>query len=118
MKHICILITISLSFLTSCGKVSEKVCNVSDPLSELTWLKQMKDIFDFDMSGQRQSINLFIYNNQHVFKISNCEGCADEMTIVYNCEGKKICEFGGIAGINTCPDFESNATFIKTLYDQ
>jgi len=56
------------------------------------------------------------YNNQTVFYIDSCKGCADSMGVVYNCAGEVICQFGGIAGFNTCPDFFEKATSKKVLW--
>ena len=49
--------------------------------------------------------------------IDVCNGCADNLTTVYNCEGNVICEFGGIAGLNTCPDFDKNSTNKTIIYE-
>ncbi len=38
------------------------------------------------------------------------------MDQVYNCQGQVICQFGGIAGLNTCPDFYDTATDKKVIW--
>lgn len=112
------ILFVLLFFSFSCSKKEDLYCGTQNPLQELFWLKQMKEGFDMDMSPSRQKIDIYTYNDQSVFMISHCVTCPDAMEVVYNCEGKIICEFGGIAGLNTCPDFETKANYIKTLYDQ
>lgn len=87
------------------------------PLEEISWLRDIRDTFDKDMGPQRQRITQYRYQREDVFLIEVCYQCADAMTFVYNCAGNMICEFGGIAGVNTCPDFKQNATDKKILYD-
>jgi len=109
----------SILFLVSfnCNKAETKICNTSAPLEDLAWLKEIKYSFDMDTSQCRQKILLYQYNSNYVFLIDRCSSAADHLSQVYNCEGKVICEFGGIAGINTCPDFEQKAVMISSLYD-
>ena len=56
------------------------------------------------------------YNGQTVFWINICIECADSMSDVYNCAGEPKCQFGGIAGFNTCPDFQDKATGKKIIW--
>ena len=56
------------------------------------------------------------YGND-VFLIENCFQCADALSIVYDCKANIVCEFGGIDGRNTCPNFDQNKTNEKILYD-
>ncbi len=114
-----LFIVFSVFFLTSCSsnnKLSTNVCNVDVPLEDLNWLQEIKEGFEQSASATKKKIVLYEYNNESVFLIDSCNGCADNLTTVYNCEGNIICEFGGIAGINTCPDFETNATKIDILW--
>ncbi len=119
MKNI--LLTILSAFLilsSTCNKEDIDTCNTPNPLTDLAWLKQIKETFDKDMSASRQKIDLYLYNEKSVFKIIDCADCADGMETIYNCAGQKICEFGGIAGLNTCPDFQDKAKFVKNMYNQ
>lgn len=56
------------------------------------------------------------YNGQRVYYINTCIDCADSMAQVYSCSGNVICQFGGIAGFNTRPDFEDTTTHKKVLW--
>lgn len=119
MKNIILSFCILL-LVFSCKKTDspEQVCYVSNPIVDIEWLKEIKYYFDIDMTQFRQSITQYIYNNEYVFAINNCIGCNDAMIMVYDCEKNEVCRFGGIAGFNTCPDFESTATNETILYNQ
>lgn len=59
----------------------------------------------------------YYYKGQTVILIDDCSNCSDAMQEVYDCNGNVLCQFGGIAGLNTCPDFESKARFVRTLFE-
>ncbi|MCH7770781.1 MAG: hypothetical protein IIA49_07155 [Bacteroidetes bacterium] len=69
------------------------------------------------MGSQRQMIIQYWYNGNDVLLIDNCYQCADALSVVYDCEKNIVCEFGGIDGRNTCPDFYQIATNEEILYD-
>ena len=51
------------------------------------------------------------YKGQIVFMVGdNCTQCSDRMGKLYSCDGQVICLFGGIGGLNACPDFADVAT--------
>jgi len=118
MKFLNILIFSLLAILyTSCG--DDKVCDTDNPLEELSWLKDIRDQFDSDGTSPPQTITQYTYNGASVFLVDACaSGCADALTYVYNCEGMIICEFGGIDGRNTCPDFQSESKDAQVLYSK
>lgn len=117
MKTFCLFF--SVLFLTSCPTDLdfETTCNVDIHLENLTWLKEIKNSFEQSSSITKNEIVKYEYNNETVFLIDSCKDCADNLIVVYNCEGIVICEFGGIAGLNTCPDFETNAIKIAVLWE-
>ena len=100
-------------FLTSCpadlDNLGDNTCNVNDPISSLDWLREIKEDLEKSTSATQKQIIQYNYKNETVFIVNICNSCADDITTVYNCSGEKICEFGGIAGLNTCPDFEKEA---------
>ncbi len=114
------LITVLMAaMLASCSKSDNtQHCDTSDPLRDIPWLREIKERFDKDMGPQRQMIIQYQYRGETVFLIDDCHGCADNLITVYDCEKNTVCEFGGIAGKNTCSDFHENATNKKVLYDQ
>jgi hypothetical protein len=92
------------------------VCNTENPLQDLPFLKEAKDNLDkIDCAG-KSSITQYTYNSETVFKVIICNQIADGQTFVYNCAGETVCVFGGIAGVNTCTDFEKTATDKIILY--
>ncbi|GAA3607478.1 hypothetical protein Q4Q39_10535 [Flavivirga amylovorans] len=103
------LFLLLVSFLgcheTDDGNSSSKICSV-DPLENIDWLKELLN--NTDSNGLE--IIQYDYKGQIVFSINNCLNCADNLIAVYDCERNKVCEFGGIAGLNTCPDFDTEAT--------
>ena len=92
-------------------------CGTKDPLEDLAWLKQKKQVMELNMGIAGSQIIQYTYKNNTVFWIDECYSCADNMISVYNCAGEVICQFGGIAGINTCIDFETEATDSTMLYN-
>ena len=121
MRRVFYSLFISLSFI-SCLK-DENVTNFSptNPLESLEWLKEKKENFERLMNSVKVEIFQFKYEGHDVFLINDCVDCTDALIKVYNCDGEVICEFGGIAGLNTCPDFQDNAQLVGVLwrnYDQ
>ncbi len=109
---------LAIVLLTSCkDDEPDKTCNYDNPLQEISWLKDIRDGFDLDTGPQRQRIIQYWYNGKDVFLIQSCYQCPDALSVVYDCEKNIVCEFGGIDGLNTCPDFGQNATNEKILYD-
>ncbi len=102
--------------LSNCNNKSEAQsnCSSNNPLESLPWLKQITSDFKQVKAAPQQDIYQYTYNNNTVFLVNDCNNCSDKLSVVYNCSGDVICEFGGFAGANTCPDFEQTATN-KTL---
>lgn len=96
---------------------TNKVCDVEDPLEDLTWLKEIKDVITMRMSPAGAQIIQYTYHGETVFWIDECYNCPDALVTLHNCEGVVICEFGGIDGRNTCPDFATEATDSTMLFD-
>jgi hypothetical protein len=92
-------------------------CHTKNPLEDLGWLKEMKNTFELNEKATGAQIIGYKYQGNDVFLINGCVGCTDEMWQVYDCSGKVICQFGGIAGLNTCPDFFETATDSTLLYN-
>ena len=95
----------------------DSICNTENPLDDLEWLKEIKTIFEIREIYVGAQIIAYKYYGEDVFWIDDCYGCTDKLIKVYNCSGELICEIGGIAGINTCPDFLEMATDSVMLYD-
>ena len=78
------------------------------------WLSEM--IRGFKRSDQKAEVYYYEYKGEPVFAVNFCVGCADSMTTVYNCDQGVVCQFGGIAGLNTCPDWQDEAKNEKLLF--
>jgi len=117
MKLIYLLLPIVL-FL-SCEEEQDPVKNCDDnPLENIDWLKKLVDTENNTDAENSNGLEItqYTYKKQTTFLINNCVNCADNLTILYDCEQNKLCEFGGIAGVNTCPDFEKEATNKTVLF--
>ncbi len=121
-KHI--FITLSIAFLLvvpySCEAPLDtaylQICNVDDPLEELDWLKDIKRSIQLSMQPAGSEIIQYIYEGEPVFWVDLCYMCPDNLIVVYDCEGKVVCEFGGIDGRITCDDFSFVATDSTMLF--
>ena len=90
--------------------------SLSLPCDNNEWLQERVNAMKRNHS-QKGIIEQYEYEGLIVISINACVGCADSMTVVYDCTGKELCKFGGIAGLNTCPDFGVTAVFIKVIFE-
>lgn len=81
---------------------------------DTAWLQTI--IESAKQNTSKAEVIRYRYNDQTVYLIDTCIGCADGMAHVLTCSGEVICQFGGIAGLNTCPDFEDTATDKKVIW--
>jgi hypothetical protein len=100
--------------LLGCREEIKNTCNASNPRN-LPWMQQLIDQNRSDATGAE--IIQYTYKGESVFLVNLCKGCADGLTTVYNCKGEEICEFGGIDGRDTCPDF-SQATQGEVIWSR
>ncbi|NMH88297.1 DUF6970 domain-containing protein [Flavivirga algicola] len=114
MKHTFLFLLLSMSFLgckTDDDNPSSKICS-EDPLENIEWLKELVN----SSYANGLEIVQYYYKQEAVFSINNCLNCADNLVSVYDCKKNKVCEFGGIAGVNTCPNFTNEAIVDKILF--
>ena len=113
MKKI-LFATLAILFLfASCKKDSaeeQSVCDIEEPLVNIEWLKEIHFTFQASASPQANKIVQYTYQGECAFYIDNCVTCPDGAQYVYNELQEVLCEFGTIAGLNTCPDFFTEAT--------
>jgi len=104
-----------MSITLSCN---EQAQDIPCPPNEdgTSWLKEKIESMEkaLDINAE---IYTLTYNGNTVIEINDCLGCADAMTVVYDCAGNELCKFGGIAGFNTCPDFADKATNRKLYWE-
>jgi hypothetical protein len=96
-------------------KAEDPECGIENPLEDIQWLNSL--IEQYENSTIPILISLYSYKEEDVILVSPCYGCPDAMSGVYNCQGDVLCKFGGIAGLNTCPDFGTKAIFKTVLFD-
>jgi hypothetical protein len=97
-----VLVFASVFCVAGCREEIKNTCNVRNP-RDLPWLRKIIDQNQSHREGAK--IVGYTYRGESVFLVNLCEGCPDALTNVYNCKGEVICEFGGIDGRITCPDF-------------
>lgn len=107
---------IPLSCEDALENVDAGICNVDNPLEDLPWLKDIVYSIQLSMRPAGSQIIQYTYKGDYVFWVDMCYQCADGLIEVYNCAGEVICEFGGVDGWNTCPDFETEATDSTNLF--
>ena len=90
-------------------------CDIEDPEKNISWLAEMIEAAEAE-PGNLVRITLFMYEDQEVFYVEQSPAIADKMDVVYTCEGETLCQFGGIAGFNTCPDFEETANKVRIIW--
>ncbi len=120
IKYSLIILSLLLLSFFSCDtskEIETLDCGVENPLEDLPWLKEIKDIITMRMSPAGAQIIQYTYHGEQVFWIDECYNCPDAIITINNCEGEVICEFGGIDGRNTCPDFASDASDSTMLFD-
>ena len=116
------LITILLGTFFACDPEPDlKDCS-DNPTENVGWLKELikkenDSTYNDSINSNGLEIIQYYYKDQTVFYIRDCiKNCNDALDIVYDCEKNVLCEFGGIAGVNTCPDFEEKAISKKILF--
>ena len=114
--YICML---TLIFQFSCKETNnpQYACGTDDPLENLQWLKELKVSLEMSAKMTGAQIIQYQYQEDDVFLVNDCYNCMDGLIQVFNCEGDVICQFGGIIGMNTCPDFFEEATDSTMLWD-
>lgn len=115
MKKIIVLMTLVMAGSAfQCESSSTSISDESAYCSNIKWLVDI--IEDAKQNASKAEVIRYKYNGETVYYINTCKDCADSMAQVHNCSGEVICQFGGVAGFNTCPDFESTATAKKVVW--
>lgn len=112
------LLLACFSLAVSCSKEEVPcICCLDDPTESIDWLKDIKVQMTQTAKPTGGQIIQYNYLGECVFWIDNCYNCADNLIVIYDAEQNIVCQFGGIIGLNTCPDFEKEATDEKVLFD-
>jgi hypothetical protein len=120
IKLLSLVLAVVMLSLLSCKTSDDKVswiCGTANPLEDIPWLREIKELMEINTQMAGSQIIRYKYKGDDVFWIDMCYNCADNLISVHNCQGDVICEFGGIAGLNTCIDFQSEATDSTMLFN-
>jgi hypothetical protein len=108
-----ILFIIAILFVQCDRNVDLEIC---PDVEGHDWFEDLKDQYPTN-SDTKVEIYSYLYNNMTAIAVNTVEPtCCDFMDVVYDCSGNVICQFGGIAGLNTCPDFADTATDKKLIF--
>ncbi|MFZ5942436.1 MAG: DUF6970 domain-containing protein [Bacteroidota bacterium] len=110
------VLLVLLILLVNCSDYpKEEFCGVSDPLKNINWLHE---IYLFaERNNVKSRITKVIYKDEEGFIIETfIDQPADNMVTFRNCSNEIICEWGGIGGIISCPDFQDYVTFSEILW--
>lgn len=78
------------------------------------WLNDI--VSDLQQNQSKSEVIQYVYNHKTVYLINTCLECSDSMAEVFDCQQNVVCRFGGIAGFNTCPDFNQKAKNEKVIW--
>ena len=108
------ILLLLLLVLTQCDKpIDPAICPDAE---NRDWYKELISQYK-PWSHLKVEIYSYTYNSQMVISVQTVEPtCCDFMDVVYDCAGNVICQFGGFAGLNTCPDFADSATDKKLIF--
>ena len=73
--------------------------------------------FEIRLTPAGAQIYQYDYQGKCAFLVIDCTPCLDGLTVVYDENQSVICREGGVAGWNTCLDFNSERTNEILLYD-
>ncbi|HOA46503.1 MAG: hypothetical protein BWX65_00708 [Bacteroidetes bacterium ADurb.Bin057] len=90
---------------------NDKFCKVDDPINELIWLKNI-----IAEASNPTTIHSCSYKNNEGFLVDFCVGCPDGLVVFFDCDSNVLCEFGGIDGRNSCPDFDFEVMEKKLIW--
>lgn len=111
------ILTLTLCFLIAmmipgCNKHKTPcACGIENPQENIDWLKYLLSrVFCVE-------VYTVIYDNEEYIGIHDCPRIVDGMTVIYDCSGNKVCEFGGVLLGSGCslPDFWTNFEKNKNL---
>jgi hypothetical protein len=99
-------LTAKLLLFAACDKVG-KVCQVSDPLTELPWLKEQINAMKTDSNNKKISKAILknIKTKKKIDAIAISFNFPYVITSYYNCSGEGLCGIGGAVG-NQCKEYE------------
>ena len=106
-----ILLLFGLLFFLACDNEESEFSTCEDnPIENVAWIKELIEAENLIEDTNGLEITQYNFDGNTVFCVDRCiNNCSDSLINVYDCEQNLICELGGIAGLNTCPNFETEA---------
>lgn len=96
-------------------KTDCKICGVTNPLTELEWLKAK--VAEFSHSEEKAQIYTCIYqNDKQGFLIANCAYCPDAGQALIDCNGIQIGSIFGITAVGY-KTYEIDENSIELIYE-
>lgn len=114
MKYFFTILVLTFLF-SGCSKENDQnkqICQLSDPINELVWLKDLKS--SLTNCSCEMSILQATYHNQTVFYTAMTDMLCDgiQSYTLYNVDGKVL----EIIPVNKIQDFRAEVTDVKNLY--
>ena len=97
-----ILLCLTVTLMSDCSRDKTRcACGIENPQTNIEWLRSL---LSRTFCVEVYSVS---YNNEEYIGIHDCPRIVDGMTVIYDCSGNKVCEFGGIFSGSGCtlPDF-------------
>ena len=109
-----IFIVIIAFFLLNCKKEKRNECNVNDPLTELSWMKELKKQVDDNCNSCEVFIIQAIYDDRTVYYTSVTDPLCNSIfgVALLNCDGQLIKNYNDA----NKDDFYSQVSDRKKLY--
>jgi len=97
-----ILLCLVVILISNCSRDKTPcACGIENPQTNIEWLKSLL--------SRTFCVEVYVvsYNNEEYIGIRDCPRIVDGMTVIYDCSGNKISEFGGLFSGSGCtlPDF-------------
>lgn len=118
MKRKLLFSIIIYLYFTGCEQEGpDTVCGLVDPANQLNWLSKLITESEKDISGNIIRISHYRFEEENVFLAEQNPAIRDKLDLVFDCTGDIICQFGGIAGLNTCPEFDEDAEEVQAIWE-
>ncbi len=109
MKRLILSCAIALFIFTSCGYEWD-LDNVPSCIKD--------EIKNASRGGAKEAkVTQYLYNGENVFAFDPGVVYPDIMYTIVNEDCEVVCQFGGFAGLNTCPNFLENAELIGVIWE-
>ena len=117
------LVVVILFAVTGCDKSETPpiACNVDNPLTDLPWLKEIVDGFEYDAVTWGYNPHARIYQCAYKdgigFLLEMCVGCPDAGYSFRNCEGIVLCGDGRHSGEDNCSELNIDFENRKLIWE-